>query len=99
MILFRYVGLGLCCSAVLLTFLEIYRYVETHVFAPLTLAEAWLWKYDQSLGSIIVMGGKGGLASFIAEFMDAVITMPLLSLVLGVGLFLVFISRHCEAGE
>ena len=102
MIFFRYIGLGLFFCAVLLTFFEIYRYVETHVYTPLTLAAAWLWKYDQSLESILdstlVTDGTGGFAGFVGTFMDAVITMPLLLLVLGVGLFLLFISRHSEAG-
>lgn len=95
MIIFRYIGYGLCCFSILILFYEILRYVETRTFSLVTVKQAWnrrqTGNFDRSIGESYFSG-------FLSDMASALINMPLLSVAALTGVFFIFIARHSDVG-
>ncbi len=93
MIIFRYIGYGLCCFSILILIYEILRYVETHIFSLVTVKQAWNRRHA---GNLDGSAGESHFSGFLGEVISVLINMPLLSVVVLTGVFFIFLARHSE---
>ncbi len=94
MIAVRYFGFGLCAFSVLILIYEIIKYVERHTLNLITLRQAW---QNRNVGGQTSSSGSSAdssLPGFLGDLATLLLNMPLLSVVVLLGVFLLFITRH-----
>ena len=86
MVIFRYLGFGLCASSVLIMIYEILRYVETHTVNLLTLKQT----LQNRAGSGRYFSG------FLGDVSEGLLNMPLITVVIVMGVILIYLTRHID---
>lgn len=99
MIIFRYIGFGFWSGALLLTFYEIIRYIDTHIINLITVQQAWIRKYESGLDSTNISVSESYFSGFLGDLMLIVINLPLLIVMILLGTFFVYVARHSDMGK
>ncbi len=96
MIFLRYIGFGFWSGALLLTFYEIMRYLDTHIINLITVQQAWINKYESGLQVTNTTISENYFSGFFGDLMLVFINLPLLIVLILLGSFFVYTARHCD---
>ncbi|MCF8475143.1 MAG: hypothetical protein K9G26_10645 [Emcibacter sp.] len=94
--LIKYVGYALSAFAVLLLGYEILKYFERQAIHLMTLKQVWQDYDAESLDRITDIAMESPFPAFLGGILDAVVNVPLLSIVVITAAFLLFIGRHSD---
>ncbi len=93
----RYVGYAFLLFAVIMSGYEVVRYLDANYLRLMTVEQAWQSYNAMGMDTMRETVAESYFSGTLGDVFDFLIGLPLLSVLLLTGAFLMFISRHSDA--